>query len=299
MTPGWFLKKNLTAYLLLPFSAIYYLISKIVYFCRLIYQKSSKRPVICVGNILAGGVGKTPIAMEIARRLGAPVVMRGYRRDKKAGDAGDEAKMMKKAGIKVYVGDRRRNTALLNRQKAGGPIVMDDGFQNPTVKKDVSVLVFDEGIGFGNGFMLPAGPLREPRSAVDRADAAIIIKSGKANPNFKLPRGITVFYAARRNIMPENTGKIIAFAGIGYPHKFFDALEPAAAETASFPDHHKYAPADLKKLFDSAGKIGAELVTTEKDWARLPKYAQKKIKAAKLETTIEPAFWAWLEKKIK
>jgi tetraacyldisaccharide 4'-kinase len=235
--------------------------------------------------------------MEIARHFDAPVVMRGYKRE--SGNVGDEAKMMKKAGIKVYVGDRIKNISLLNKQKSSGPIVMDDGFQNPTIKKDISILVFDEGIGLGNGFILPAGPLREPLSATDRADAAIIIKSGKTGPNFKLPRGIPVFYATRRNIMPENTGRIVAFAGIGYPRKFFDALEPAAIETASFPDHHKYTPADLKKLFDLAGKNNAELVTTEKDWARLSIRAQKKIKAARLETTIEPAFWAWLEKKIK
>jgi tetraacyldisaccharide 4'-kinase len=230
-TPDWFFKRNIKARLLLPLAALYYLAGKVVYFFRLFRQKISKRPVICIGNILAGGVGKTPVVMEIAKRIHAPVVMRGYGRDKKVGDIGDEAKMMQKAGIRVLVGDRKKNIRALNGEAAAGPIIMDDGFQNPTVKKDISILVFDQGIGLGNGFLLPAGPLREPRSAVRRADAVIIIRGQKKNPKFDIPKGIPVFYAFARTIMPETSGKIVAFAGIGYPQKFFNAVGPAAVET--------------------------------------------------------------------
>lgn len=299
VTPSWFLKKSECAYLLLPLSIVYYFVSKFVYFIRLFGQKKSKRPVICIGNIFAGGVGKTPIVMEVAQRLGGPVVMRGYKRDKKSDDIGDEAKMMKKAGIKVYVGNRKDNVTALNKQKDKSPIVMDDGFQNPTVKKDISILVFDEGIGFGNGFVLPAGPLREPKFAIKRADAVIVIKGKKRNPNFKIPYDVPVFYAANQTTMPRNTGRVIAFAGIGYPQKFFDALEPLAVETRAFPDHHKYTKADLNQLFLLAKREQADLITTEKDWVKLPKDLQKKIKVAKLETFIEPNFWTWLNNKLK
>ncbi|MDR0726958.1 MAG: tetraacyldisaccharide 4'-kinase [Rickettsiales bacterium] len=299
VTPGWFLKRNPKAYLLLPLSVVYYLVSKFVYFIRVFGQKKSKRPVICIGNIFAGGVGKTPIVMEIAERLDAPVVMRGYKRDKKSNDIGDEAKMMKKAGIKVYVGDREKNVQALNNQKDKSPIVMDDGFQNPTIKKDISILVFDEGLGFGNGFVLPAGPLREPKFAIKRADAVIIIKGKKRNPKFKIPFNVPVFYAANETVMPKAKGRAIAFAGIGYPQKFFDAIGPIAVETKAFPDHHKYTKSDLNQLFLLARKEQADLVTTEKDWVRLPADAQKKIKIAKLEIFIEPVFWTWLRNKLK
>jgi len=292
-TPEWFLKKTPLAYLLLPVAVIYYFISKLVYIFRLFYQKSSKRPVICVGNILAGGVGKTPIVMEIAKHLKSPVVMRGY---KKKDDLGDEAKMLKKAGIDVYVGRRKDNINLLNKQKSKTPIVMDDGFQNPTIKKDISVLVFDENLGVGNGFLLPAGPLREPMFAIKRAGAVIIIR-GK-NSKFKIPYKTPIFYADNINIMPDTNGRIIAFAGIGYPQKFFDKLVPKAIEVKSFPDHYHYKKSDLNKLFLLAKQEKAELVTTEKDWVRLPENIQKKIKFAKLETVIEPAFWNWLKEKI-
>ncbi|HNY25147.1 MAG TPA: tetraacyldisaccharide 4'-kinase [Alphaproteobacteria bacterium] len=295
-TPEWFLRKNLWAYLLLPFAVVYYIASKIIYFYRLFWQKASKRPVICIGNILAGGVGKTPIVMEVAKFLNAPVVMRGYKKNNKNLQSGDEAKMLQKAGIDVYVGSRKKNIVLLNKQKSKTPIVMDDGFQNPTIKKDLSIIVFDENIGVGNGFVLPAGPLREPIFAIKRADAVIIIKSVKQKLKHKF-YGKPVFYATNKTILPKVKNKIIAFAGIGYPQKFFDSLSPRAEIVKKFPDHYNYKKSDLDKLFSLARKENADLVTTEKDWVRLPSDIQKKIKVAKLETTIEPAFWAWLKGK--
>lgn len=297
-TPSWFLKKSLMAYLLLPTSVIYFFLSKIVYFFRLFSQKSSIRPVICIGNIWAGGVGKTPIVMEIAKRLKSPVVMRGYKKSKSVSDIGDEAKMIKKAGIKVYVGKRVDNIKKLNKQKTKAPIIMDDGFQNPTIKKDISILVFDEKMGFGNGFVLPAGPLREPRFAIKRADAIIVIKNKdqKARSEFNFYNK-PVFYAANKTIMPKTNGRTVVFAGIGYPKKFFDAISPKAIEEKSFPDHYKYKKSDLNKLLLLGKKEKADVITTEKDWVRLSADMQKKIKFAKLETVIEPAFWNWLKGK--
>ncbi|MDR1337646.1 MAG: tetraacyldisaccharide 4'-kinase [Rickettsiales bacterium] len=299
------MKKNALAYLLLPLAAMYYLVSRLVYFCRLFYQKRSKRPVICVGNIFAGGVGKTPIVMEIARRLGALVVMRGYRRGRN--DIGDEAKMLKKAGIRVYVGNRKTNVRMLNGRRDNGPIVMDDGFQNPGVKKDISILVFDQRLGFGNGFVLPAGPLREPACAIRRADAVIVIGYRVLGNGYHRfiseikSFGKPVFFAENKTLIPDSLELIpvIAFAGIGYPQKFFDALMPRAVKTIGFPDHHKYTESDLNRLFLMAKKERAALLTTEKDWVRLPPAMRKKIHVAKLETTVEPAFWTWLSERLK
>ena len=299
-TPWWFLRKTPLSFILWPIGWVYYLIGRVVYFVRSVCPLKSRRKIICVGNILAGGVGKTPVVRQIATRLDSPVVMRGYKKSKDFDDAGDEATMLSRDGLAVHVGDRKSNIILLNKQKSDdSPIVMDDGFQNPTIKKDVSILVFDEALGYGNGFLLPAGPLREPRGAVRRADAIIVIKNSKHKKNFSLPVGIPTFFANNFTFSPyEIDEKIVAFAGIGYPKKFFRCLTNVVA-TRSFADHWQYTDDDLKKLFALADKHKAKLVTTEKDWVRLPDYAREKIKYAKLETKIDDNFWKWLGDKIK
>lgn len=299
-TPWWFLHKTPVAFLLWPVSWIYYLIGRVVYFVRRIGAYKSRRPVICVGNILAGGVGKTPVVRAIADYLDAPVVMRGYKKSEKTGNVGDEASMLARGGIAVHTGDRKSNMVLLNRQTgANGPIVMDDGFQNPRIKKDISILVFDECIGFGNGFLLPAGPLREPRRAVRRADAVIVIRSKKPKRKFILPDGVPVFYAQNQTVSPyDEEQPLVAFAGIGYPKKFFSALSGVVA-TRSFADHYQYTAEDLEKLFALAERKNAKLITTEKDWVRLPVAVRDRIKYARLDTKIDNVFFDWLKEKIK
>lgn len=297
-TPWWFLRKTPLAFLLLPVALIYRMVSKIVFAFRKLRVYKSRRPIVCVGNLFAGGVGKTPLVREIAMVLDAPVVMRGYKKSAKTGNVGDEAAMLSRGGLQVHTGDRKSNIILLNKQAVDGPIVMDDGFQNPTIKKDVSILVFDEKMGFGNGFTLPAGPLREGRRAIARADAAIVIKSSKPNPRFSLPDGLPVFYAENKTVCPyDEDTRLVAFAGIGYPKKFFSALCNVVA-TKSFPDHYQYTDADIEKLLRLAQRKKAKLVTTEKDWVRLPKYAQDKIKYARLDTYLDKTFFSWLKEKI-
>lgn len=299
-TPWWFLHKTLLAVLLLPVSLIYFFISRAVFWVRKIGAYKSRRKIICIGNILAGGVGKTPVVRAVAEFLDAPVVMRGYKKSAKTGNVGDEAAMLARDGLQVHVGDRKSNIILLNRQSDNSsPIVMDDGFQNPKIKKDISILVFDEQLGYGNGFLLPAGPLREPRRAVRRADAVIVIKSATPRKKFRLPDGIPVFYATNKTISPyDENEKLYAFAGIGYPRKFFKSLKNVVGRK-SFADHYQYTDEDLKKLRDAAQKRGAKLITTEKDWMRLSPQLRDEIKYAKLCTTIENDFWKWLQEKIK
>ena len=319
-TPSWFLKKNFTALALLPVSWIYFLVSRLVYISRPFCKKTSKRPVICIGNILAGGVGKTPIVREVAKRLKSPVIMRGYgglgtgdwglvKNEDTVQIVGDEAKMLKNANVDVYVGDRRRNIDTLNQSpipNPQSPIIMDDGFQNPTIKKDISILVFDGKIGVGNSFLLPAGPLREPLSAIKRADAILVMGTGDWGlgaidhlKKYKKP----VFLVKNKTIMPNKKSPIpnpqshfIAFAGIGYPQKFFENLPKRPVKTISFPDHHQYSDADLQKIIKKAGDL--DIITTEKDWVRLPGWAQKRIRFAPLKTTIQPAFYEWLRREL-
>ena len=299
-TPWWFGSKNPFALVLMPFSWIYYFVGRIVFLFRKFGALKSRRPIICVGNILAGGVGKTPVVRAIANYFGAPVVMRGYKKSDATGNVGDEATMLARTGLAVHVGDRKSNIVLLNKQKKENtPIVMDDGLQNPTIKKDISIVVFDEGLGFGNGLLLPAGPLRQPKRAVKNADAIIVIQSKIQKKNFKLPDGVPVFYAKNQTFSPyDENQKLVAFAGIGYPKKFFNALHNVVARH-SFPDHYQYTNEDLERLFALAKKKNAKLITTEKDWVRLPVEIRDEIKYARLDTVIENRFYDWLKERIK
>ena len=299
-TPWWFLKITPLSFILLPVSWVYYLLGRVVFMVRSANPLKSRRKIICVGNILAGGVGKTPIVRQIATRLDSPVVMRGYKKSKDFADVGDEATMLSRDGLVVHVGDRKSNIVLLNKQSdKKTPIVMDDGLQNPKIKKDVSIMVFDEGLGYGNGFLLPAGPLRQPKSAAKNADVFVVIKNNNVHKNFILPYGIPVFYAQTKTISPyDETENLIAFAGIGYPEKFFSGLENVVVKK-SFPDHWQYTDEDIENLLKLAKKHNAKLVTTEKDWVRLPEKYQSKIKYAKLEMNIETTFFDWLKEKVK
>jgi len=299
-TPWWFLHKTPIAFLLCPIAWLYYLIGRVVYLFRKIGAYKSRRPIICIGNILAGGVGKTPIVRQIAMHLSAPVVMRGYKKTAQTYGAGDEALMLSSDGLQVHTGDRKSNIILLNKQLSeSGPIVMDDGFQNPSIKKDVSILVFDEGLGYGNGFLLPAGPLREPKRGARRADAIIVIRYKKPRKKFKLPDNVPVFFATNKTVSPYGKNqKLFAFAGIGYPKKFFAALDNVVGRK-SFPDHYQYTDADIDALRDAAARRGAKLITTEKDWVRLPESVRRQIEFARLETTIDDDFYSWLKGAVK
>lgn len=298
-TPNWFLKKNITSYALLPFSFFYLMASRLVFNIRKKHEYISRRPIICFGNILSGGVGKTPIVRNVAKFFDAPVVMRGYKKSKYTSDIGDEAKMLSGDGILVHVGNRKSNLILLNKQKSNSPIIMDDGFQNSSIKKDISILVFDESIGFGNGFLLPAGPLREKVSAISRADAIILIKRKNVKSDFALPTNIPIFYAKNSEICPYGDDtNVIAFAGIGYPEKFFNNVPCNVIEKISFPDHYQYMDTDIKNLINKASEKNAKLLTTEKDWVRIPEWAQKQIRFSALHTEIEGNFYDWLKGKV-
>lgn len=297
-TPRWFFRKSFVAWLLLPWSVFYYFASRIVFKLRTRHPVVSKRKIVCVGNILAGGVGKTPIVRQIAEFLDAPVVMRGYKQTEKTNGVGDEALMLARYDLAVHTGNRKSNIILLNKQKSKTPIVMDDGLQNPSIKKDVSIIVIDEEFGFGNGWLLPAGPMREGLKALKRADAILIIRAYNKKKNLNLPENIPVFYVENTTVSPyDDNVKLVAFAGIGYPEKFFARLRKVVFKK-SFADHYQYNENDIRKLFDLADKYDAKLITTEKDWVRLPRNAQNKIKYAGLETKIDKSFFVWLKDKL-
>jgi tetraacyldisaccharide 4'-kinase len=248
-------------------------------------------PVICCGNATVGGAGKTTLALDIGRRL----LARGHRlafltrgfggaaahaRRVLPGDAaaavGDEALLLADLAP-TFVGADRAASARAAIAAGADRLVMDDGLQNPTLAKTLSLLVIDGAAGFGNGRVLPAGPLREPAAAAAaRCAAAVLIGEDTAAVRSALPSTLPVL-AARlvSSFVPAGVGgrPLLAFAGIGRPEKFFDSLEQAGAALVgriAFPDHHRYRPTELRKLLDDARRLGAVPVTTPKDAVRLP-----------------------------
>jgi len=252
-------------------------------------------PVICIGNPTVGGAGKTPLALAIARMLAGagetPVLLsRGYG-GRLAGpirvdpprhrslDVGDEPLLLARAAPTIVARDRVKGAAAAVAEGAS-IIVMDDGFQNPTLRKDFSVLVIDAQRGLGNGKVLPAGPLRAPLKAqLDRAHALVLVGQSPAEPaaaGEARNRGVPVL---RARLEPDAgvaaelaRHRVLAFAGIGDPEKFFLTLGKAGVAvvaTRSFADHHRYSAADARALCRHAERDGLLLVTTEKDLARL------------------------------
>ena len=243
--------------------------------------------VLCVGNLTAGGSGKTPIAITLARILAArqhkvAFLTRGYRgrlsgpvtvdpARHTAHDVGDEALLLAAVAPTIVSRDRARGAELADTLGAS-VIVMDDGFQNFQLAKDISFVVVDSETGFGNGRLIPAGPLREPvEQGLARANAIVLLgETTVPLPPFSGP----VIRAELRPTAPERFAgrSVFAMAGIGRPKKFFHTLQAMGARivgTRAFPDHHRYTLLEIEAVKQIAANAGALLVTTEKDYVRI------------------------------
>jgi len=248
-------------------------------------------PVICVGNLTSGGAGKTPVVLSLAKNLTARgvrvhILSRGYggmsrgpllvdpeRHD--AREVGDEPLLLANAAP-CWVARNRPAGARAAVAAGAQAILMDDGLQNPSLAKDCSLLVIDGGYGLGNGRVLPAGPLREDSArGLARADAVVVMGEDQAGITGSLA-GKTVLRARLAPAEPARFAgrSFIAFAGIGFPGKFFRSAEQAGARLLTrheFADHHRYRESELRALMVRARAAGASLLTTEKDWVRLPR----------------------------
>jgi tetraacyldisaccharide 4'-kinase len=303
----WWYPESLVARMLAPLAAVYGAVAE-----RRMQQPGAPAgvPVICIGNLTAGGAGKTPTAIAVAELLrGAGkhpfVLSRGYggtlegpvRVDAarhRAADVGDEPLLVARSTPTVIARDRVAG-ARLARTAGADVIVMDDGFQNPSLQKDLSLIVVDGRRGVGNGCVIPAGPLRAPLDVqMRRADAVLVL-----GPVEDAGEIIAIAEARERPVFfgrlaPDPAAldalrdrRVLAFAGIGDPQKFFTTLAEAGIEVAeqrAFGDHHRFSAEEAHDLVARAQAHGLQLVTTEKDRMRMAGAAELAALAAAAQT---------------
>ena len=263
---------------------------------------SARAQVVCVGNLTLGGTGKTPSAIALAERfrrkdfktvfltrgyggrLPGPLEVDADRHD--SGEVGDEALLLARHAPTILSRDRAKGARMADALGAQ-IIVMDDGHQNPSLKKDISLVVVDGEAGFGNGRVFPAGPLREKLGdGLARADAVIVMGSGAPN------LGAFMGPVLHARLLPEKAedlrgAAVLAFAGIGRPEKFFASLTELGANLVAahgFADHHRYTVAELNRLKHEARGKAARLVTTEKDLVRIAPAMREGIEALNVRT---------------
>jgi len=291
-TPEFWSHRGPAAVALLPLTPLWWLAGALRRSFATAYH--APLPVICVGNLTAGGVGKTPLVAWLHDRL----VERGYQpailslgyggsakgplwvdpAEHDAGICGDEPLMLADGRDVMIARDRVRAARMIADRGAHDVIIMDDGMQNPYLAHDLEIGVFDGGSGVGNGWLMPAGPLRVPLSSgLAKLDLAVFNGADETGLASRLPPGVATFKA---DLHPEKTvvedlagTPLLAFAGIGRPKRFFASLEAAGGQIAkklSFADHHPYSQHDLMQILEDAQRHGAEMITTQKDWMRLP-----------------------------
>ena len=316
-------RRTLPAILLTPLALVFRAASacrRVLYRRRVLPVTRLPVPVVVVGNITAGGNGKTPLAIalagEFARRGWRPgIVSRGYGRrdaapravatDDDPDEVGDESLLLARTGLPVWVGADRAAAArgLLAAHPECGLIIADDGLQHYALARDVEIAVIDVERGVGNGLPLPAGPLREPASRLAEVDAVVRLGSGAA---LRSGRDFTMSLAGERFVRVDTaavvadaesfrSGQVHAVAGIGNPARFFAQLATLgiAAIGHPFPDHHRYSASDLD--FPDATAI----LMTEKDAVKCGSFADDRCWALPVRAIVDPGLFALIERKLR
>ena len=263
-------------------------------------------PVVCVGNLVAGGTGKTPAVIAIAKQIRAEgtavhVLTRGYGGRLSgplavdpachdSSDVGDEALLLAEAAP-TWVARERYAAARAAIHAGAEFLILDDGLQNPHLAKDFSVALVDAKRGLGNGWVIPAGPLREPRRlGLRRADALLLVDAQDGcETETVATTALPAFAVSRQPALAAGQlegRRVFAFCGIGHPQQFFDMLHGLKAELVgarAFPDHHPFTTAECAQLRADAAACGAQLVTTAKDCVRLPESFRSEVFVVPLE----------------
>ena len=303
----WYLKRDtFLSRILYPLSLLFRFGTKI----RSITSSSNKSnlPVICIGNIVVGGAGKTPVSLKIGKILiksgyKPNFISKGYAGIIKTNtliqswhspkSVGDEPLLLSEISP-TWIGIDRNKSIKLAEKKGADCIIMDDGFQNPTIHKDFSIIVINASQEFGNKRVMPAGPLRESiKRGLSRTNLIIVIGVVKQSLKEIIPNHIPII-SAKFNINNENKifkgQRITAFAGIAYPEKFFTSLKEQGAKIVkevTYPDHHIFDENDLLSLVEMANKTKSILVSTQKDFVRIPKSYRSLVNTLEGEITFE------------
>lgn len=289
--PGfWQKKESFISLILLPFS--FFLLMLIWFKKKISNEKKFNLPVLCIGNIYIGGTGKTPLSIFIAKELQKiekkPVIIKKF-----YDEHNDEHLLIKKNNIPLIT-KKNRKDAILSADNKFDLVILDDGFQDFKIKKNMSVLCFHSNQLIGNGRLFPSGPLRESLNALQRAEMVLI--NGKKNVNFEnklygINQKLKIFYSRYNliNIQKYKDKNILAFAGIGNADNFFDLLRSnnlKVKHSISFPDHYNFKKNEIIKIVEKAKNTDCTILTTEKDFLRIEKYNFSEINSCPVELEI-------------
>tara|TARA_B100000579_G_scaffold412637_1_gene404537 strand:+ start:161 stop:1090 length:930 start_codon:yes stop_codon:yes gene_type:complete len=287
----WNEKNSLISLILIPISFLLQLLIEIKK--RTTIQKSFKIPIICIGNIYLGGTGKTPLSIMLAKELinlkKKPAIIRKYYPEHL-----DEHNLINNTLDCLFVKKNRYKAIINAEEKKYNVAILDDGFQDFSIKKDLNILCFNSKQLIGNEMTLPSGPLREGMDAIKRTQ--IVIINGNKNELFEekilnISKKVKIFYSKYLplNIEKFKGKKLFAFAGIGNPNNFFNLLSESnlnLEKKLAFPDHYKFSKIEIQKMVEDSLKNNLELITTEKDYFRIKDYGFKNIKYIKIKLEI-------------
>ena len=287
----WDYKYNFLTIILLPIS---YLVLIFIFLKKKLKKEIKfKIPVICIGNIYIGGTGKTPTSIFLAKELNklgkkTAIVRKFYKNHK------DEHKLIKNS-FKDLILTKKRSQGIIEAEKNYNTVILDDGFQEYKIFKNLNIICFNSNQLAGNEHVLPAGPLRESLDNLTRAQ--IILINGSKNKKFEekllsFNRNLSIFYS---NYKPKNleqfkNKKLLAFAGIGSPNNFFNLLNHYGLKMEKqliFPDHYVFSPNEVSRIVEEAKNKNLEIITTEKDYYKIEDYGIKEIQFLKVDLEID------------
>ena len=288
----WDTKFNLITFFLIPFSIITFVI---IFLRKKIIKKINfNLPIICVGNIYLGGTGKTPLSIFIAKellRIGKkPLIVRKFYNSHL-----DEHSLIKKEFKNFLLCENRVSGIFKAKQRNFDTVILDDGFQDYKIKKNLNIICFNQRQLIGNGLLLPAGPLRESLSSLKKAQLVLI--NGKRNIKFerkilKINKNLSIFYSCYKpiNIRKFKKKKLYAIAGIGNPNNFFQTLKDFNLDVKKkffFPDHYQFSKNEILKIIEEAKDNNCKVIMTEKDYYRIKKFNNRNLEYLKVSLEIK------------
>ena len=278
----WDEKFSLLSLLLIPLSLIYQ--SILIIKNLFIKEKSFDIPIICVGNIYLGGTGKTPLSIEIFKILKenskTPCIVKKYYKNQS-----DEHKLIDQITKSLVLGKTRLQAINFSKEKNFKSIILDDGYQDKSIKKNLNIICFNSSQSIGNNLVIPAGPLRESLKALDHSQ--IVVINGEKNIELEkkilfIKKEMNIYYSKYKpyNLEKFKNLKLLAFAGIGNPENFFNLCKENNLDlrkTLSFPDHYNFKKKEIDKINDYAIQNDLSIITTHKDYLRIQDLGFKNI----------------------